>query len=131
MHALQARGEADRFVCPLARGLSGVGQSNVYLRDSGLMTLCARLLGRVHHSTGREAAKLHFRLSNSQPMDFYLSIGTLSVNPGAYRLMPQHGSVVVADRGYCDTERPRNWVSMGICFIVRLKKKLKDRRLVE
>lgn len=45
--------------------------------------------------------------------------------------MPERGSVAVAERGYCDTELLRDWDSMGICFVVRIKKDIKYRRLVE
>lgn len=115
------------------RGLPGVGKRNVYLLDSSLITLCARLFDWAHYSTEKGAVKLHtlFSLSDFLPKYLYISTGTVSDNLGAYRLMPERGSVVVADRGYCDTELLRDWDSMGVCFVARLKKDIKYRRLVE
>lgn len=35
--------------------------------------------------------------------------------------MPERGSVAVADRGYCYADMLRDWNSVGICFVTRLK----------
>ena len=127
-HLGQQMGLAARY-----SGLPGVGKRNVYLLDPSLITLCASLFDWIHFSTEKGAVKLHtlFSLSDFLPKYLYISAGTVSDNPGAYRLLPERCSVVVADRVYCDTELLRDWDSMGVCLVARLKKDIKYRRSAE
>ena len=71
--------------------------------------------------------KLHtlFSLNDFLPVDVHVSDGKLSDNLGPYHLMPPGRSIIVADRGYDDTELWRDWDSNGICFVVRLRKDIK------
>jgi len=42
--------------------------------------------------------------------------------------MPPGRSIIIADRGYDDTQLWRDWDSMGISFVVRLRKDIKFTR---
>lgn len=115
------------------RRIAGVGKRSVYLLDSSLITLCANVFDWAHYSSEKGAVKMHtlFNLSDWLPQFIHISNGKVSDNIGAYYVLPRKGSVIVADRGYCDTALLHDWDSSGICFVVRLRRDLHYSRLGE
>ncbi len=115
------------------RLIEGVGKRKVNVLDSSVITLCASMFDWAHYNREKGAVKMHtlFSLSDFLPQYIHISDGKMSDNLGAYHALPERGSVMVADRGYCDTELLKDWDSMGVCFVVRLRKDLKYRRLHE
>ena len=115
------------------RRIAGVGKRSVYLLDSSLITLCAKVFDWAHYSSEKGAVKMHtlFNLSDWLPQFIHISNGKVSDNIGAYYVLPRKGSVIVADRGYCDTSLLHDWDSSGICFVVRLRRDLHYSRLGE
>ena len=115
------------------RRISGVGKRSVYLLDSSLITLCANVFDWAHYSSEKGAVKMHtlFNLSDWLPQFIHITNGKVSDNIGAYYVLPRKGSVIVADRGYCDTSLLHDWDSSGICFVVRLRRDLHYSRLGE
>lgn len=105
----------------------GIKASRIMLLDSSVITLCLNIFNWAHYSEEKGAIKLHtlFSLNDFLPVDVHVSDGKLSDNLGAYHLMPPGRSIIVADRGYDDTELWRDWDSNGICFVVRLRKDIK------
>ena len=115
------------------RRIAGVGKRSVYLLDSSLITLCANVFDWAHYSSEKGAVKMHtlFNLSDWLPQFIHITNGKVSDNIGAYYVLPRKGSVIVADRGYCDTALLHDWDSSGICFVVRLRRDLHYSRLGE
>ena len=115
------------------RRIAGVGKRSVYLLDSSLITLCANVFDWAHYSGEKGAVKMHtlFNLSDWLPQFIHITNGKVGDNIGAYYVLPRKGSVIVADRGYCDTSLLHDWDSSGICFVVRLRRDLHYRRLGE
>ena len=115
------------------RRISGVGKRSVYLLDSSLITLCANVFDWAHYSSEKGAVKMHtlFNLSDWLPQFIHITNGKVGDNIGAYYVLPRKGSVIVADRGYCDTSLLHDWDSSGICFVVRLRRDLHYSRLGE
>ena len=115
------------------RRIAGVGKRSVYLLDSSLITLCANVFDWAHYSSEKGAVKMHtlFNLSDWLPQFIHITNGKVSDNIGAYYVLPRKGSVIVADRGYCDTSLLHDWDSSGICFVVRLRRDLHYSRLGE
>lgn len=72
-----------------------------------------------------------FNLSDWLPQFIHITNGKVGDNIGAYYVLPRKGSVIVADRGYCDTSLLHDWDSSGICFVVRLRRDLHYSRLGE
>ena len=115
------------------RRIAGVGKRSVYLLDSSLITLCANVFDWAHYSSEKGAVKMHtlFNLSDWLPQFIHITNGKVGDNIGAYYVLPRKGSVIVADRGYCDTSLLHDWDSSGICFVVRLRRDLHYSRLGE
>ena len=115
------------------RRIAGVGKRSVYLLDSSLITLCANVFDWAHDASEKGAVKMHtlFNLSDWLPQFIHITNGKVSDNIGAYYVLPRKGSVIVADRGYCDTALLHDWDSSGICFVVRLRRDLHYSRLGE
>ncbi len=115
------------------RRIAGVGKRSVYLLDSSLITLCAKVFDWAHYSSEKGAVKMHtlFNLSDWLPQFIHITNGKVGDNIGAYYVLPRKGSVIVADRGYCDTSLLHDWDSSGICFVVRLRRDLHYSRLGE
>ena len=105
--------------------------SRIMLLDSSVITLCLNIFNWAHYSEEKGAIKLHtlFSLNDFLPIDVHVSDGKMSDNIGAYHLMPPGRSVIVADRGYDDSQLWRDWDSRGITFVVRLRKDIKFKRL--
>ena len=105
--------------------------ARILLLDSSHITLCLNLFNWAHYSEEKGAIKLHtlFSLNDFLPIDVYVSDGKMSDNLGAYHLMPRGRSIIVADRGYDDSQLWRDWDSRGITFVVRLRKDIKFTRL--
>ena len=116
------------FVC---RFRSGIKASRVMLLDSSLVSLCLNLFNWAHYSEEKGAIKLHtlFSINDFLPIDIHVSDGKMSDNIGAYSLMPPERSIIVADRGYDDSQLWRDWDSRGISFVVRLRRDIKFKRL--
>ena len=115
------------FTC---RFREGIKASRIMLLDSSVITLCLSMFNWAHYSEEKGAIKLHtlFSLNDFLPIDVHVSDGKMSDNIGAYHLMPPGRSIIVADRGYDDTELWRDWDSRGISFVVRLRKDIKFTR---
>ena len=112
------------FTC---RFREGIKASRIMLLDSSVITLCLNIFNWAHYSEEKGAIKLHtlFSLNDFLPIDVHVSDGKMSDNIGAYHLMPPGRSIIVADRGYDDTQLWRDWDSRGISFVVRLRKDIK------
>ncbi|MBQ3526214.1 MAG: transposase [Akkermansia sp.] len=107
----------DSRPLPVASG-RGIKASRITLLDSSVITLCLSMFNWAHYSEEKGAIKLHtlFSLNDFLPIDVHVSDGKMSDNIGAYHLMPPGRSIIVADRGYDDTELRRDWDSRGISF---------------
>lgn len=118
----------QRFSC---RFRSNIKASRVLLLDSSTVTLCLKLFNWAHYSEEKGAIKLHtlFSLNDFLPLDVHVSDGKEGDNIGAYHLMPSARSVIVADRGYDDSELWKEWDSKTATFVVRLRKDIKFDRL--
>ena len=97
------------------------------LLDSSVTTLCLNIFNKAHYSEENGAIKLYtlFSLNAFLPIDVHVSVGKMSDNIGAYHQMPHGRSIIVADRGYDDTQIWRDWDSRGISLEVRLRKDIK------
>ena len=113
--------------------IAGIGKRSVYLLDSTLITLCAKVFDWAHYSHEKGAVKMHtlFSLNEFLPALVHISDGKMGDNIGAYYALPPRGSVLVADRGYCDTALLRDWDSNGICFVIRLRQDIHFKSLGE
>ena len=102
------------------------GETQRLLLDSGLITLCANVFDWAHYSSEKGAVKMHtlFNLSDWLPQFIHITNGKVGDNIGAYYVLPRKGSVIVADRGYCDTSLLHDWDSSVICFVVELRRDL-------
>lgn len=108
----------------------GIDASRVKLLDSSTVTLCLNIFPWAGYSEEKGAVKLHtlFSFNDFLPVDVFVSDGKMSDNDGAYHVLPGRRSIVVADRGYDDTRLWRDWDSMGVTFVVRLRRDIKFRR---
>lgn len=109
----------------------GIKASRIMLLDSSTVTLCLNLFNWAHYSEEKGAIKLHtlFSLNDFLPIDIHVSDGKMSDNIGAYHLMPGARSIIVADRGYDDSQLWKDWDSRGVTFVVRLRRDIKFKRL--
>lgn len=105
----------------------------VTILDSTTVTLCLELFPWADYQQEKGAIKLHtlFSTRTLLPLDILVSEGKKADNMGAYGVFPGKRSVVVADRGYCDSELWNDWDSNGITFVVRNKKDLLYERVRE
>ncbi len=105
----------------------------VYLLDSSYITLCASLFDWAHYTHEKGAIKLHTLLDfeGLLPSYIYVSDGKLSDSLGAYHAFPPSHSIIVCDRGYCDSELWHDWDSNDIQFVVRFKSDIEYRRIGE
>lgn len=115
------------------RRISLPGIKDVLLLDSTTVTLCLSLFPWAKYQQEKGAIKLHTLLSLMTwlPLDIHVSNGKKPDNMGAYGVFPRKRHVVVADRGYVDSELWHDWDSNEVTFIVRLKKDVKFRRINE
>lgn len=113
--------------------VAGINSRRVVLLDSSVVTLCMELFRWAHYKEEKGAIKMHtlFSMRDFLPIDIHVSDGKESDNDGAIHLLPKHRSIIVADRGYDDTELWRNWDSNGITFVVRLRKDLQFKKIGE
>lgn len=120
----------QNFAC---RFRPNIKASRVLLLDSSTVTLCLSLFKWAHYSEEKGAIKLHtlFALNDFLPVEVHVSDGKESDNIGAYHLVPSPRSIIVADRGYDDSELWREWDSRGVTFVVRLRRDIKFERLVD
>ena len=109
------------FVCRFRHNIKA---SRVKLLDSSTITLCLKYFNWAHYREEKGAIKLHtlFSLNDFLPIDIHISDGKEGDNIGAYHVMPGARSIVVADRGYDDSELWKDWDSRGVTFVVRLRK---------
>lgn len=120
----------QNFAC---RFRPNIRASRVLLLDSSTVTLCLNLFKWAHYSEEKGAIKLHtlFALNDFLPVDVHVSDGKESDNIGAYHLVPSARSIIVADRGYDDSELWKEWDSRGVTFVVRLRRDIKFDRLAD
>ncbi len=113
------------------RFTQGIKASRIMLPDSSVITLFPTLFNWAHYSGEKGAIKLHalFPTNGFLPIDIHVSDGKMSDNIGAYPLMPPGRSIIVADRGYDDSQLWRDWDSRRISFVVRLHRDIKLERL--
>ena len=106
---------------------------DVLLLDSSTVTLCLSLFPWAKYKQEKGAIKLHALLSLMTwlPLDIHISDGKKSDNMGAYGVFPKKRTVVVADRGYVDSELWYDWDSNDVTFVVRFKKDVKFRKIEE
>ena len=115
------------------RRISLPGIKDVLLLDSTTVTLCLSLFPWAKYQQEKGAIKLHTLLSLMTwlPLDIHVSDGKKPDNMGAYGVFPNKRHVVVADRGYVDSELWHDWDSNEVTFVVRFKKDVKFRRINE
>ena len=119
-----------KFECRFKHNIKA---SRIKLLDSSTITLCLKFFNWAHYSEEKGAIKLHtlFSLRDFLPVDIHISDGKEADNDGAYHVMPGPRSIVVADRGYDDSQLWNAWDSMGTTFVVRLRKDIHFKRLGE
>ena len=115
------------------RRISLPGIKDVLLLDSSTVTLCLSLFPWAKYKQEKGALKLHALLSLMTwlPLNIHVSDGKKPDNIGAYGVFPNKRNVIVADRGYVDSELWYDWDSNGVTFVVRLKKDITFRRIKE
>ena len=115
------------------RRISLPGIRDVLLLDSTTVTLCLSLFPWAKYQQEKGAIKLHTLLSLMTwlPLNIHVSDGKKPDNMGAYGVFPRKRHVVVADRGYVDSELWHDWDSNGVVFVVRFKSDVKFRRVNE
>ncbi len=108
-------------------------KKKVYLLDSSYVTLCANLFDWAHYTHEKGAIKMHTLLDfeGLLPSYVYISDGKVTDNLGAYHALPPSHSIIVCDRGYCDSELWADWDSNHIQFVVRLKDDIQYQRIEE
>ena len=108
-------------------------EENILLLDSSTVTLCLNLFPWAHYQQEKGAIKIHtvFNAKTHLPMDLVVTDGTVADNMGAYKVFPAKRSVIVADRGYNDTELWNDWDSNGHTFVVRFKEDIQYKRVKE
>ena len=119
-----------KFECRFKHNIKA---SRVKLLDSSTITLCLEFFNWARYSGEKGAIKLHtlFSLRDFLPVDIHIPDGKEADNDGAYHVIPGPGSIVVADRGYDDSQLRNAWDSMGTTFVVRLRKDIHFKRLDE
>ena len=107
--------------------------NDVLLLDSSTVTLCLSLFPWAKYKQEKGAIKLHALLSLMTwlPLDIHVSDGKKPDNMGAYGVFPNKRNVIVADRGYVDSELWYDWDSNEVTFVVRFKKDVTFRRIKE
>lgn len=98
-----------------------------YSLDSTTITLCERLYNWATYRHSKGAIKLHTLLQNNVCLPEYIHIskGNVSDNKIAFNVKLSKGSIVVADRGYFDTNLLGKWNREKINFVVRMKENTK------
>lgn len=101
-------------------------KSKIFLLDSTTISLCLSLFDWAKYKTAKGAVKMHTLLDYEGNLPAYINItdGKTADNKGAYDLLLQKGSVMVADRFYNDFFLLRNWDSSGVYFVVRHKENI-------
>ncbi|MGN0869498.1 MAG: transposase [Akkermansia sp.] len=89
-------------------------------KESGLFQIrwCRERAGK----RGKRSLFWRCDSANFLPVDVYVSDAKMSDNNGAYQLMPAARSIIVADRGYDNSQLWRDWDSRGVTFVVRLRR---------
>ena len=116
-----------------AREYPALREKNILLLDSSTVTLCLKLFPWANYQQEKGAIKIHtvFNARTHLPMDLAVTDGTVADNMGAYKVFPAKRSVIVADRGYNDTELWNDWDSNGHTFVVRFKGDIQYKRIKE
>ena len=118
---------------PVVRGYETLKEETVLLLDSSTVTLCLNLFPWASYQQEKGAIKIHtvFNAKTHLPLDIAVTNGTVADNMGAYRVFPAKRSVIVADRGYDDTELWNDWDSNGHTFVVRFKGNIQYKRVAQ
>ncbi len=84
----------------------GTKDSRIMLLDSSVITHCHSPFNWVHDSEQKSTIKLHtlFSINDFLPIDVHVSDGKMSDNIEAYHLTPPRRGIIVADRGYDDSQ---------------------------
>ena len=98
---------------------------HILLLDSSTVSLCLSLFNWAHYRTTKGAVKLHTLLDYDGciPLYVHISDGKTGDNTAAKWMDIPSGSVVVADRYYCDFDLLNIWDSRkdNISYVVRHK----------
>jgi hypothetical protein len=98
-------------------------RNKLFSLDSTTMDLCLSLFPWADFRQTKGAVKLHLLLDHDGYLPDFAVITdgkTADVTAACHFALPS-GSIVVADRGYCDFDLFWQWNSSGVFFVTRLK----------
>lgn len=110
----------------------------VKLLDSSVITLCAELFDWAYYTHAKGAIKMHTLLNLDMRLPDFVNIteGNVADSKAARDVEVAARSIVVADRGYFDTDLLNLWDSRNVFFVVRVKdnmiyERVRERELPE
>ena len=103
----------------------------IYIIDSTTINLCLAVYDWAKYKSTKSGIKLHtmMDLKGSIPLLIDITEAIVADNKFLEKIDIERNAIYIMNRGYCDFEQFNNINQKGACFLTRLKKNIRFRRL--